>query len=110
MMYHVRSGRGMGATCALTDLACLQAATGVTASNPAAGVCLAGDAACLATVAATLAPPLTDPPAADCTDSPFCGACSNQWIQGLDNCALLLYAAGAVVGLVVLASLKGGRR
>jgi hypothetical protein len=96
-------------TCAYNDLACLQSAMGITQSNPSVGVCLAGDTACLAQVAATLKAPPTQPPAPATAATPFCGAGSKQWVTGIDNCTVL--EIGAVgVGILVLLLSSGSKR
>lgn len=94
-------------TCAYNDLACLQAAVGITQSNPSTGVCLSGDTACLAQVAGMFKAPSTQPPS---TPAPFCGANSKQWIQGVDNCTLLELGGAAFALLLLLASAGSGRR
>jgi hypothetical protein len=98
-MYRVR---GMG-DCAFNDLACLQAAVGVSS-----GACASGDTACLAQVASTIAAPPTQPPAQ--AASPFCGTGSVQWISGVDNCTVLEMAGAALGLMLVIGLLKGGRR
>lgn len=99
------------ATCAYNDLACLQAATGITASNSSAGVCLAGDTACLSQVQSTFVAPPTEPPSSPTSPGAvsFCGPNSLQWITGIDNCVVLVSAGVGLFLLIAVAS-SGKRR
>jgi hypothetical protein len=42
--------------------------------------------------------------------APFCGDGSSQWVSGIDNCTLLEVVGAVVVGLIILGSMKAGRR